>query len=78
MLKDTVKQVTNTWKITILHAPKYISYLDMNKFCSWGMSDYLTYGGFKWLKNTNNFNVNSISKKSSTSYILKVDLKYPD
>ena len=47
------------------------------------MSSYLPYGGFKWLKNVDNFDVNSISKcnsieNNSTEYILKVSLEYPD
>ena len=42
------------------------------------MSGYLPYGGFKWLKNVDNFDINSISEKSPIKYILKVDLKYPD
>ena len=42
------------------------------------MRRYLSYGGFKWLKNFDNFDVNLISKKSSIGYILEVDLKYPD
>ena len=42
------------------------------------MSGYLPYGGFKWLKNVDNFDVNSISKKSSIGYILEVDFEYPD
>ena len=42
------------------------------------MSDYLPYGRFKWLKNVDNFNVNSISQKSPIGYIFEVDLKYPD
>ena len=42
------------------------------------MSGYLPYGGFKWLKNVDNFDVNSISENSSIGYILEVDLKYPD
>ena len=25
-------------------------YLDMNNFYGWGLSSYLPYGGFKWLK----------------------------
>ena len=29
---------------------KFISYLDMNNLYGWTMSDYLPYGGFKWLK----------------------------
>ena len=41
----------------------YIPYLDMNNSYCCGMSDYRPYGGFKWLKNTDNFDVNSISEK---------------
>ena len=26
-------------------------YLDMNNLYGWGLSDYLPYGGFEWLKN---------------------------
>ena len=52
---------------------KCISYLDMNSLCGQGMSGYLPYGGFKQLKNVENFNVNSISQNSSIGYILKVD-----
>ena len=42
------------------------------------MSGYLPYGGFKWLKSVNNFDVNSISENSSIGYILEVDLEYSD
>ena len=42
------------------------------------MSGYLPYGGFKWLKDVDNFNVNSVSENSSTGYILEVDLEYPE
>ena len=35
-------------------------------------------GGFKWLKNVDKFDVNSISEKSPIGYILEVDLEYPD
>ena len=56
----------------------YISYLDMNNLYGWAMSGYLPYGGFKWLKNFDNFDVNSISKESLIGYILEVDLKNPD
>ena len=57
---------------------KYISYLNMNNLCDWGMSGYLPYGEFKWLKNVVNFDANSISEKSSVGYVLQVDLKHPD
>ena len=56
----------------------YISYRDMNNLYGWGMSGYLPYGGFKWLKNVDKFDVNSISEKSPIGYVLEVDLKYPD
>ena len=44
---------------------KFIPYLDMNNLYGWGMSGYLPYGGFKWLKNVDNFDVNSVSENSS-------------
>ena len=57
---------------------KYISYLDMNNLYGWGMSVYPPYGGFKWLKNVANFDVNLISEKSPVGYILEVNLEYPE
>ena len=42
---------------------KYISYLDMNNLYGWAISDYLPYGGIKWLKNVDNFDANSIIEK---------------
>ena len=50
----------------------------MNNLYGWAMSDYLPYGGFKWLQKVEEFDVNSISEKSPTGYILEVDLEYPD
>ena len=50
----------------------------MNNLDVWAMSGYLPYGGFKWLKSLDNFDVNSISEKSPVGYILEVDLEYPD
>ena len=40
------------------------------------MNGYLSYGGFKWLKNVDRFDVMSVSKKSRTGLILEVDLEY--
>ena len=57
---------------------KYIEYLDKNNLYDWGMSQYLPYGRFKWLKNEGNFDVNSISEDNSIENILELDLKYPD
>ena len=56
----------------------YISYLDMNNLYGWAMSSYRPYGGFKWLKNVDNFDANSIGKESPIGYIVEVDLKHPD
>ena len=50
----------------------------MNNLCGRAMSRYLPYGRFKWLKNADNFDANSISEKSPIGYILEVDLEYPD
>ena len=38
----------------------------MNNLYGWAMSGYLPYGGFKWLKNNDGFDVNSVSEKSPT------------
>ena len=35
----------------------FITYLDMNNLYRWAMSEYLPYGGFKWLKNVDEFDV---------------------
>ena len=56
---------------------KFITYLDMNSFYGCAMSGYLPYGRFNWLKNVNNFDLNSVSEKSLIGYILEVDLEYP-
>ena len=37
---------------------KFITYLDMSNLYGWAMSSYLPYGGFKWLKNVDGFDVN--------------------
>ena len=54
----------------------YIEYLDMNDLNRWAMSGYLPYGGFKWLKNADNFDVNSVIENSSIGCILQVDCMY--
>ena len=61
----------------------FISYLDMNNSYGYAMSEYLPYGGFKWLRNINEFEVMSISEcnsieKSLIGCFLVVDLKYCD
>ena len=56
---------------------KFTTYLGMSNLRGWAMSAYLSYGGFKWLKIFDGFDVNSISKKSLIGHILEVDLEYP-
>ena len=57
---------------------KYITFHDENNLHGWEMKGYLLYGGSKWLKDVDNFNLNSISENSSTEYIPQVDLEYPE
>ena len=56
----------------------FIPYLDMNNLHGWAMSEYLLFGGFKWLQNVDRFDVMSISEKSPIGYFLEVDLGYPN
>ena len=56
----------------------FVSYLDMNNLYGRTMSEYLPYGGLKWLKNVDEFDVMSIREKSSIGYFLEVDLEYSD
>ena len=59
---------------------KYITYLDMNNLYGGAMSEYLPYGGFKWVKTTNE-TINRILNKSNNSlhgYFLEADLEYPE
>ena len=57
---------------------QFITYLGMNNLYGRAISGNLPYGGFKWLKNVNGFDVNSINEKSSIGYFLEVDVEYPD
>ena len=57
---------------------KFIPYLDMKNLYGWAMSSYLSYGGFKQLKNVDGFDVNSINEKSPIRYVFEVDHEYPD
>ena len=55
----------------------YIIYLHMNNLYGHAMSQYLPYGGFKWIKNTDEI-INKILNKRDDSlhgYFLEVDLE---
>ena len=58
----------------------HIAYIYMNNLYGGAMSEYLPYGGFKWVKNDNEI-VNKILNKINNSlhdYFLEVDLDYPE
>ena len=50
----------------------------MNNLYGWAMSEYLPYGGFKWLKNVDKFDVMSVDEKSPIGYLVEVNLEYSD
>ena len=53
-------------------------YLDMNNLYGIAMSQYLPISDFKWVKNINKIEqkLMNIKNKSSTGYVLEVDLEY--
>ena len=55
----------------------YRTLLDMNNLYGCGMSDCLPYGGFKWLKNADNFDVSSTNEKTLIGYIHVLHNDYP-
>ena len=50
----------------------------MSNLYGYGMSNYLPYGRFKWLKNVDKFGVKKKKKKSPIGHILEIELDYPD
>ena len=56
----------------------FIAYLDMNNFYGCAMSEYLPYGGFKWLKNVDEFDVMSVNEEGPIEYFLEFDLEFSD
>ena len=58
---------------------KYIGYLDANNLYGWSMSQFIPWGGFKWLtdEQISQFCLNDISDDSELGYILEIDLEYP-
>ena len=58
---------------------KYVNYINMNNLYVCAMSQYLPYGGFKWVK-INNEIINRISNKKDDilhGYFLELDFNYP-
>ena len=58
---------------------EHILYLGMNNLYGHGMSQYLPYTNFKWVKDINKIEQKLMNIKSNrfTEYILEVDLEYP-
>jgi len=56
---------------------KFITYLDANNLYGYAMSQYLPYGGFKWLENPEKFDIKNVRKDSVLGHILEVDIEYP-
>ena len=62
------------------NSEKYIAYIDVNNLYRCAVSEYLPYGGFKWIRNNNQI-INKILNKRDHSlhgYFLEVDLDYPE
>ena len=80
-LNDIVKEIINIAQSMItLNSTTLFFYLDMNNLYGDTISEYLPYGGFKWVK-VNNETVNRVLNKSNNSlygYFLEVDLDYPE
>ena len=55
----------------------FISYLQMNNLYGCAMNEHLSYCGFEWLENIDNFDIMSINKKSPIGCFLEDDLEYP-
>ena len=57
----------------------FIMYFDANNLYGWAMTQYLSYGSFKWMtkKKINDFDLGLVRENSSNGYILEVDLEYP-
>lgn len=55
----------------------FLMYYDINAMYSWAMSQYLPYGGLKWVEDCEHVNFN-IPDDNTIGYILEVDLEYPE
>ena len=80
LIKGLAKQIINIVLIMIKINLKTLFFnLDLNNLYGDAISEYLPYGGFKWVEITNG-SVNRVLNKSDNSlhgYFLEVDLEYP-
>ena len=58
----------------------YIMYFDASNLYGWAMTQYLPYGGFKWVtkKEISKLNLSLIRGDSLSGYIFELDLEYCD
>ncbi|KAL6438748.1 hypothetical protein ACFW04_004622 [Cataglyphis niger] len=55
----------------------YLMYFDVNNLYGWAMYQPLPFADFRWIDDISDFNISAIASDSPTSYILEVDLEYP-
>ncbi|XP_018393385.1 PREDICTED: uncharacterized protein LOC108772363 [Cyphomyrmex costatus] len=60
-----------------LKPSSYLMYYDVNNLYGWAMCQPLPYADFRWVDDVQNFNFSTIALDSPTSYILEVDIEYP-
>ena len=58
----------------------FIICFDANNLYGWAMTQYLPYGGFKWMseEEIDGFDFDLVKEDNDEGYILEVDLEYPD
>ena len=73
-----VKRIISTWdQISNQMKPEsYLKYYDVNNLYGYVMGQHLPYGGFEWVTNHNDFDINT-PDDSPHGYILEVDLECP-
>ena len=56
----------------------YLMYLDANNLYGWAMSQPLPNGGFEWVEDTDNINLDDYLGDEGRGMILEVDMDYPE
>ena len=56
---------------------RYLMYLDANNLYGWAMSQPLPCGDFKWVKNTDDIDINNYINNEERGMVLEVDMEYP-
>ena len=56
----------------------YLMYLDANNLYGWAMSQPLPNGGFEWVEDTSNINIDDYLGDEGRGMVLEVDMEYPE